>query len=117
LPARWRTFNVGEGDDRDAGAKRVVRGGSWNNNARNVRAAVRNRNHPDNRNNSLGFRCARAHLRTESGPEQIIIRGAAPAMPKPKDRRRASSHGGCQAKTRRPVAGGRQRPVLSPVPP
>jgi len=38
---------------------RVVRGGSWNNNQRNVRAANRNRNHPDNRNDNLGFRCAR----------------------------------------------------------
>ncbi|MEA3465676.1 MAG: hypothetical protein U9R29_06680 [Thermodesulfobacteriota bacterium] len=32
------------------------RGGSWNNNARNARAANRNRNRPDNRNNNLGFR-------------------------------------------------------------
>jgi hypothetical protein len=35
---------------------RVNRGGSWNNNPRNVRAANRNRNTPDNRNNNLGFR-------------------------------------------------------------
>jgi hypothetical protein len=35
----------------------VIRGGSWNNNARNVRAANRNANQPDNRNNNLGFRC------------------------------------------------------------
>jgi len=39
---------------------RVVRGGSWNNKARNCRAAYRNRNEPDNRNNNLGFRPARA---------------------------------------------------------
>ena len=44
------------------GSERVVRGGSWNNNARNVRAAYRNTNDPDNRNNDLGFRLARAHL-------------------------------------------------------
>ena len=37
-------------------ARRVVRGGSWNNNHRNARAAYRNNNHPDNRNNNLGFR-------------------------------------------------------------
>ena len=42
---------------------RVVRGGSWNNNARIVRAAYRNQNEPDNRNNNLGFRCLRIHAR------------------------------------------------------
>jgi len=36
--------------------RRVLRGGSYNNNARNVRCAVRNRNNPDNRNNNIGFR-------------------------------------------------------------
>ncbi|MCB0594791.1 MAG: SUMF1/EgtB/PvdO family nonheme iron enzyme [Phaeodactylibacter sp.] len=35
---------------------RVVRGGSWNENARNCRIAFRNRNEPDNRNNNIGFR-------------------------------------------------------------
>jgi formylglycine-generating enzyme required for sulfatase activity len=44
-------------------ARRVVRGGSWNNNARNVRAAYRNHNDPTDRNNNLGFRCARARER------------------------------------------------------
>jgi len=36
----------------------VLRGGSWNNNPRNVRAANRNRNTTDNRNNNNGFRVA-----------------------------------------------------------
>jgi len=36
--------------------RRVVRGGSWNNNQRNARCAYRNRNNPDNWNNNLGFR-------------------------------------------------------------
>jgi formylglycine-generating enzyme required for sulfatase activity len=36
----------------------VNRGGSWNNDARNCRAANRNRNDPDNRDNNLGFRVA-----------------------------------------------------------
>jgi hypothetical protein len=35
---------------------RVVRGGSWHNNANNARAAYRNDNHPDNRNDNNGFR-------------------------------------------------------------
>jgi len=39
----------------------VHRGGSWNNTtAINVRAAYRNDNPPTNRNNNIGFRCARA---------------------------------------------------------
>jgi len=37
---------------------RSLRGGSWNNNARNLRAANRNRNTPSNRNNNNGFRVA-----------------------------------------------------------
>ncbi|MCA9910000.1 MAG: SUMF1/EgtB/PvdO family nonheme iron enzyme [Anaerolineae bacterium] len=40
---------------------RVVRGGSFNNNARNVRCAVRNRNDPDNRNDNNGFRVVVSH--------------------------------------------------------
>nr|WP_278189459.1 SUMF1/EgtB/PvdO family nonheme iron enzyme [Thiothrix fructosivorans] len=34
----------------------ATRGGSWNNSTDNVRCAIRNRNHPNNRNNNLGFR-------------------------------------------------------------
>jgi retron-type reverse transcriptase len=37
---------------------RVLRGGSWNNNPRNARAANRNNNTPENRNNNIGFRLA-----------------------------------------------------------
>ena len=40
------------------GSNRVIRGGSWNNNARNVRAAYRNGNPPGKRNDNLGFRLA-----------------------------------------------------------
>lgn len=39
--------------------RNVVRGGSWNNNATNVRVSNRNRNQPENRNNNNGFRCVR----------------------------------------------------------
>jgi Sulfatase-modifying factor enzyme 1 len=42
----------------EASAHRVIRGGSWNNDAQNLRAAYRNHNEPTNRNNNLGFRCA-----------------------------------------------------------
>jgi hypothetical protein len=36
-----------------------LRGGSWNNNPDNVRAAYRNNNNPNNRNNNNGFRVVR----------------------------------------------------------
>ena len=39
-----------------APCRRVVRGGSWNNNPQNLRSANRNRNTTDNRNNNNGFR-------------------------------------------------------------
>ena len=35
---------------------RVVRGGSFDNNDNNARAACRNRNNPTERNNNVGFR-------------------------------------------------------------
>src|SRR6185295_9300866 len=35
---------------------RVLRGGAFNNEPRNVRCAVRNRNEPDERNDNIGFR-------------------------------------------------------------
>ncbi|MCG6868365.1 MAG: SUMF1/EgtB/PvdO family nonheme iron enzyme [Gammaproteobacteria bacterium] len=41
----------------------VLRGGSWINNPDNARAAIRNRNNPDNRNNNIGFRVlSSAHI-------------------------------------------------------
>lgn len=39
---------------------RVVRGGSYFNESRNVRCAYRNRNNPDNRNDNIGFRVVAA---------------------------------------------------------
>ncbi|MFC2015815.1 SUMF1/EgtB/PvdO family nonheme iron enzyme [Chloroflexota bacterium] len=40
--------------------RKVLRGGSWNNNWNNVRAANRNNDNPTNRNNNIGFRCVAA---------------------------------------------------------
>jgi len=79
---------------------RVVRGGSWNNDARNVRAAYRNHNDPDDRNDNLGFRCARAHERVGgSAPEQACLRGVVrrnPASPIAKGGRRAGRSRGAR---------------------
>ena len=49
------------------GDNRVIRGGSWNNNARNCRVSNRNNNTPDNRNNNLGFRLAASPSRSIDG--------------------------------------------------
>ena len=40
---------------------RVLRGGSFNNESQNVRAAYRNRNNPNHRNDNNGFRVVLAH--------------------------------------------------------
>ncbi|MDN5871058.1 MAG: formylglycine-generating enzyme family protein [Nitrococcus sp.] len=48
-----------DGSSWEAGAGRVVRGGSWCHNARNCRCASRSRYEPDGRYVNLGFRCAR----------------------------------------------------------
>ena len=45
-------------DAASSGSLRVLRGGSWNNNANNARSANRNNNNPSNRNNNNGFRLA-----------------------------------------------------------
>ena len=54
-----------------SGSNRVNRGGSWNNDARNVRAANRNRNSPGNRNRNLGFRPASSRRRPDAGGSRI----------------------------------------------
>ena len=43
----------------NAGECRVLRGGSWGNDSRNLRSAARNFSNPDFRHRSLGFRVAR----------------------------------------------------------
>jgi len=42
-----------------SGTYRVLRGGAWDFNPWDLRAAVRNRTVPENRNNLIGFRCVR----------------------------------------------------------
>ncbi|HNN85819.1 MAG TPA: SUMF1/EgtB/PvdO family nonheme iron enzyme, partial [Accumulibacter sp.] len=74
-----------------AGDSRMVRGGSWNNNGRNVRSANRNWNEPGNRNQNVGFRLALARCRSfrlltrwPSGPPRSVAvggRGGKKPMP------------------------------------
>jgi len=54
----------------ETGSNRVIRGGSWNNNARNLRSANRNNNTPSNRNNNVGFRLVSTFFR-ESGVQGL----------------------------------------------
>jgi hypothetical protein len=51
----------------------VLRGGSWNNNAQNVRSANRNNNTPGNRNNNNGFRLASAQTPAVAAVDQMTI--------------------------------------------
>ena len=51
------------------GQRRVVRGGSWNHTARNVRAAFRFGYVPGNRDVFLGFRLARGQVSSGTVPE------------------------------------------------
>ena len=49
---------AGAGSGGLTGPCRVLRGGSWNNNPRNLRSVARNRNTTGNRNDNAGFRVA-----------------------------------------------------------
>jgi hypothetical protein len=56
--------------------RRVVRGGSWNNNDNNTRARNRNNNAPANTNNNNGLRCARrpqAAVSSRSGRSSAVF--------------------------------------------
>jgi len=65
----WLALPVGQ----PGTIRRVARGGSWNNNQDNARAAYRNNNHPDNRNNNIGFRlvCV-AHIVQAFAPDPAL---------------------------------------------
>ncbi len=45
---------------REGGVNRVIRGGSWDYDARNCRSAIRNDGRPDYRGNNVGFRLSRS---------------------------------------------------------
>ncbi len=81
--------DVTAGDDK----YRVLRGGSFNNNDHNTRAAYRNHNNPNNRNNNNGFRivlltligrttAGTAHRVPPCGPRPLKIKGGACSRPR-----------------------------------
>ncbi|MGA2143219.1 MAG: SUMF1/EgtB/PvdO family nonheme iron enzyme [Brevinematales bacterium] len=53
-----------------SGTNRVIRGGSWNNNASNATVANRNNNNPYNQNNNIGFRVVRPRA-LRNAPERL----------------------------------------------
>jgi hypothetical protein len=54
--------------------ERVLRGGSWNNNGRNLRSAYRNGKSPDNRNDNIGLRLAGAFSIAGGSKSQHAVR-------------------------------------------
>jgi hypothetical protein len=60
------------------GSQQAIRGGSWNNDPRNVRSANRNHNHRDNRNQNLGLRLVLSFMRNISATGHSL-----PREPKP----------------------------------
>jgi len=54
-----------------------LRGGAWNNQPQNVVCAIRNGNDADDRNNNIGFRCAKtpgAKKQRANGKKLFIVR-------------------------------------------
>lgn len=66
-------FDFFLGETGHSGSNRVKRGGSFDNDADDLRAANRNDDDPSNQNDNLGFRCASSRARprlvsTDAGP-------------------------------------------------
>jgi len=67
----WRLVHACGREAWPSPRRRALRGGSWNNNPRNVRAATRDRNNTGNRNTNTGFRVASTppyQSRADHGP-------------------------------------------------
>ena len=86
-----------------ASARRVVRGGSWGDDARVVRAAFRDHYEPSFRYHDLGFRCAEFRA---GGRERSECRGARRRVRSNPETatRRAQRRGGGRGNTRIEVA-------------
>lgn len=93
----------------------VLRGGSWNNTAENLRSANRNRNQRNNRNDNVGFRLA-STARGESSAASDVgwsVQGQSKAGHDKEDRRRGP--GARIERSSGPIAAGLQQP-RSPAP-
>lgn len=88
-----RNFGMTAMDGPASGSNRVLRGGNWNNDSSNCRAAIRNNNSPGNTNNNNGFRAVRS---SEDSPmwEKDSDPAAIPSAP---------SQPAWQSETARPV--------------
>lgn len=60
---------------------RVLRGGSFNNNASNLLSAFRNNNDPTNRNNNVGARCAKTVILRARASRIGAIKAAPSVIP------------------------------------
>ena len=66
---------------RRTSSNRVLRGGSWNNSARNCRSANRNNNSPGNRNSNNGFRLVRPPAQQVMADADLLTHGDIPPPP------------------------------------
>ena len=94
----WHDSYAGAPTDglaRDGGgaASRVIRGGSWFELARDVRAAFRNRLDPADRDVIIGFRCARVQSASAAGGRSVG-QGGASGVSGASPRRRPARSGG-----------------------
>ena len=67
------------------GSNRVIRGGSWDNDAQNARVANRNDDEPGNRNANQGFRLASSARGPRYGEEPKARQGPNPMLYGPPD--------------------------------
>jgi len=80
----------------------VIRGGSWDNNARNCRSANRNRNRPNNRNRNNGLRLAVPVAQRAGGCRPLTMDTILPRRPQVTGKNEGppgvGSRSGCAAK-------------------
>jgi formylglycine-generating enzyme required for sulfatase activity len=87
----------------DPGAYRVIRGGSWIDHARYARSAYRQGTEPGNRNDNLGFRCARVQDQAEPGAAGRVGQAERPTAPDRPDGAEPQQRTGRRGKSRRKV--------------